>query len=379
MWKAAAAGAAAVAGVLAAGLLPAQAASGPGWQLTLKVGGSTAVTHPDGLVATSRHDAWSLWQACTTGCDRAGTAVLEHWNGTTWSRRRPAGLQKLRAPVAVGASSYRDVWVFGGQYGSRDKSTAALHFNGHAWSRHSVPSWVIRRNDGGDQRASAAAFGPRDVWVFSMAGGLGRGLAGRYNGHRWVRVRMPFTPFEVSAVSRSDIWALAPGGSGSELMHWNGRNWSSRNVPLTLSSGKIRSTASLTATGPRSAWMLADVAGPGSAPDTGSLLHWNGKSWRSSTVPGTDLSYLAPDGHGGWWTTSSPVTSDRRLGFFLHRNNGRWTRHAVPVQQRAAFEDFADLRRVPGTTSVLAAGQLTVNNSLGNSVSQPGAIWLYRR
>jgi hypothetical protein len=373
----AAAGAAAMAAVLGAGLAPAQAATSPGWQITRKVGPSTGETSPVGLVAPGRHDAWSLWETCTEGCGRAGTARLLHWNGTTWTRHGPAALGKLRAPAALGASSASDVWVFGGQYGAVDKRTTDLHWNGHTWRKITAPRWVISRDDDGFQPASAQVFGPRDVWVFSLilAGGEGRDpdLAARYNGHRWVKVHLPAGPVEVSAVSRTDIWAIGVANKTgrSELMHWNGKHWSIRRIP-DPPSGKLARPISLVATGPHSTWMLA---GSAAAPDKGYLLHWNGTTWRWNKMPAAagDISTMAPDVRGGWWGASSPPTEASAEGVFWHDSNGHWTSHPVPPAQTGPCLEFWGLTHIPRTTSVMATSQLCVN---GDGV---GAIWQYRR
>ena len=171
----AAAAAASLAGFLAAGLVPAQAAAAPGWRVSQTIGTRSAVTGPqpggDGLpyssfAATSSHDAWSLWSTCQlSACAGKRAEILERWNGSTWSPRRPAALEKLSAPVALGASSASDVWIIG----SRTANNGDLHWNGHAWSRHPVPSWVVRNDQAGDRVVSAAVFGPADMWVFSMA------------------------------------------------------------------------------------------------------------------------------------------------------------------------------------------------------------------
>ena len=383
MLRIAAATAASLTGLLVAGLIPAQAAAAPGWRVSQTVGPKSGVTGPqpggDGLpyssfVATSRHDAWSLWNTCTPPqCSGKRAMLLEHWNGTTWSQRRPASLQKLSAPVALGASSASDVWIIG----SRLTNNADLHWNGHAWSKHAVPSWVVRGDQAGDQVVSAAVFGSADVWVFSMSARSQAQLAGRYNGHRWVKVHLPAIPLSVSAVSRSDIWALgiSPSAPGQrKLMHWNGRSWSSRTVRAgKLPAGSELSVSGVSATGPGGAWMLAEISN--GTTSSHYLLHWNGTTWRRLSVPASATSPgdLAPDGHGGWWLLGTVVSGTATRLYFFHRSSpGHWTRDSAPLPAGAKPGTLAGLVHVPGTSSMLAAGQVQ------DGAAELGVLWRYR-
>jgi hypothetical protein len=382
MWKAAVAATAGLTGILAAGLVPAQAAAAPGWRVAAIVGARADVTHPQpldvaqhypGLVSTGRRDAWSLWNTCTPAQKCA--TVLEHWNGSKWSARRPAALEKLRFPDGIGASSAGNVWVIGG----KSANNAAVHWNGRTWSRHAVPSWVVRTSQVGDLPISVAAFGSSDVWVFSFAGrpdSLTR-VAARYNGHRWVKMHLPDAPNAVSAVSRTDMWAVGQSASHpgrSVLMHWNGKSWRTRTIPASLAaSGDQFFARQVTATGPHAAWVQIDAAKPGAKTGSQFLAHWNGKTWRRVAKPaGTvGLDDLTADGNGGVWVVSQNPSGKQA---FYHHTGGRWIRSAVPVPQWATFNGLNAMTHVPGTTSVLAAGQLFPTGGQG----EVGAIWQHR-
>lgn len=373
-WTGAVAGAAAVASMLATGLVPAQAATASGWKVAATVGKATQFEIPIGLAATSAHNAWSLWTTCTVGASCNGgkyEKVLAHWNGSTWSTQRPAILQKIHDLAAFGASSASNVWVFGGQSarpGIAGKPTPAYQWNGHKWVRHTLPAWVIRKDGYGYQSATADVLGPGDVWVFTV--GLEKDttprLAGHYNGHRWVKYYLPAAPGLISAVSKNDVWAV-----GSKLMHWNGKTWSSMAIPdLQSPAGGLDFVSDLTATGPHSAWMLAAFGNTFSS-RVYYLLHWNGTSWQKTAVPTNDTTGLAQDGHGGWWTINS--AGDWR-DHFLHLSDGRWTSSNVPSLSRVPLRLAKFLVRVPGTTTMLAVGNLTKLGDKGDI----GAFWQRR-
>jgi hypothetical protein len=144
------AGAAAITGLLATGLVPAQAATASGWKVAATIGKTTQYVTNLGLDATSAHNAWSLWTTCAAPCASGKfEKVLAHWNGSTWSTQRPAALQEIYYPRAFGASSASNVWVFGGQSGRTsvpEKPTPAYQWNGRRWVKHTLPSWVIRKD-----------------------------------------------------------------------------------------------------------------------------------------------------------------------------------------------------------------------------------------
>lgn len=187
-----------------AALSPAGAAGSAGWRVSTVFSGVLSMTS---IVATSGSDAWSGWaNAGPTGAP----AVVEHWNGSAWRPVPvPSGLvDHVIDPLAVGASSARDMWVFSGTIA--DPPPVALRWNGTAWRLQQLPRWVIRVSpDPADEfNAQTAVFGPGNVWVFSIGdNGTGRPdhLAARYNGRAWIKVPLPAVPDEVSALAPNDI------------------------------------------------------------------------------------------------------------------------------------------------------------------------------
>ena len=192
-----------------------------------------------------------------------------------------------------------------------------------------------------------------------------------------MKVHLPAIPVKVSAVSRSDIWAVgfAPAKPGqSKLMHYNGRSWSSRTIRAgKLPSGSELSVSGVSATGPGGAWLLAEVSN--GTTHASYLLHWNGSTWRRFSVPAKAASPgdLAPDGHGGWWLLGTVTTGSTTHLYFFHRSSaGHWTRASAPLPISTRPGTLAGLVHVPGTRSMLAAGQV------GDGAAQLGVLWRYR-
>ncbi len=112
-------------------------------------------------------DAWAVGQAQVTGGE---TALIEQWNGSSWSI----------VPGAIGGTPGRAV----------------------------------------------AAISPTDVWALTDVGKHG-GVSGveNWNGSQWNTVSLPTAEplYGLSALSADDEWAV---GSGGIILNWNGTQWS---------------------------------------------------------------------------------------------------------------------------------------------------------
>src|SRR5271154_4009085 len=143
------------------------AAAVPGWRVVKTIGPDK--NNVSGLLTSdSARDAWSVW----TG---SGPAAVLHSAGGAWTGVPvPAKLNGyVQSAVAIGASSASDFWLFGTY-----RSTEALRWPGRAWVLQAIPPRVLRRA-GGTLTATAAVFGPGNVWVFSVGAGS---YAAHYNG-----------------------------------------------------------------------------------------------------------------------------------------------------------------------------------------------------
>jgi hypothetical protein len=305
-------------------------------------------------------------------------ALLENWNGSSWRPvTLPAGDSARIAAkiplVVVGASSSRDVWVFG-EFGH------FLRLRGGRWTHGLIPSFP--RETFIDQ---VVAFSPCDIWVFALrATGSPandtfklRPFAERFDGRTWRQVTIPGRPsdgaFTVSAVSARDMWALTgtvTPGSGiyakPRVLHWNGRSWRPVTIQPRRPNGGTVST--ILAVGPDNVW----VGGSRQQQKGGSdelAQHWNGKTWTTINPPGaaTDQDYyttsMTPDGHGGIWllgsTFASPIPGAARVWDY---NGGRWSAPAELSSRLLVWSIVA----VPHSSSVwgIAGGPALVKGEI---------------
>lgn len=307
----------------------------PGWRVVKTIGPDSA--SPSGLLtADSAGDAWSVW----TG---SGPAVVLHWTGRAWTRVTvPADLNAYAdSAVAIGASSASDFWVFGTY-----RTTEALRWTGGKWVLQAIPSWVLRRA-AGTVTATAAVFGPRDVWVFSL--GVG-GYAARYDGQTWTKVGLPEVPAGVSVAGSGGMWALG----ADDAMHWNGGSWDAVRLPvLPVPFGDYFTYGDLTAAGPKDAWVVVSVYDSSHALVDSILAHWTGTTWNLTDSPADIPGSMAPDGSGGLWADGIDINPG---GFWLlyHLAGGRWTSGQAPPG--VDVHSPTPLTHIPGTASLWATG-----------------------
>jgi hypothetical protein len=369
------AGAAALA--MAAVIVPASGATSPGWRVVKTFGPAEGVWS-DSFAVSGANDAWSTWIACKpcTGSNQVTHYYLEHSAGTTWKQVRvPVSLaQSAEASVGIGASSFRNMWLFDAPAG-KSAQTKVLRWNGRKWHVQSIPAWAVHFNLSGTYDIVPAVFGPTSVWVFSMgvdAFSNPDHYAARYNGHTWTKTQLPGVPSQVSILSRDDIWAVGntvatkTKPSATILMHWNGKHWHTLAVPEAhVPAHASEYVADPVALGPADVWIKRDILRGTAGAATLYLLHWNGSSWRRVAIPAqiSGVDYMTQDGHGGLWLAANGPKPAYR--WHIYHLNGRWTRDSVPAAKGTTVGDLIGLNWIPGTRSVWAAGNMFLPGTNG--------------
>jgi len=350
----AAATAATSAAVLALALgVPAQAAAA-GWSvvLTRHYGAATNYSMYTAVAAPSADNAWAFGTTNGAGEPAPGTPVAEHWNGTKWSSSPlPSGLTSdIDAASVVSASSVWAVTEVGGDI---------LHWNGSTWSvSEDVPGTDLLFT-------GITAVSNSDVWAFgSSSVGPGNGTW-HYNGHTWTQVSSAVGLVEASAVSAKNIWAIgssSEGPAGDILAHYNGTTWK----PVTASVLSGLQFAGIVALSSIDVWAIAGNGMVGSGAES-ELVHFNGSQWTSVTVPysGISLEYFAPDGQGGFWLDALDTTSSKT--WVLHYSAaGTWSRTTLRTGS------MGPLALVPGTTSLWGVGSVPTSTPASKA-----RIWAY--
>ncbi len=364
--------------VVTAGAAPtAQAAPAPGWRIVkiLRHCGNDSV---ESVTATGPRDAWALGVPSRggSGCG----ADVEHWDGASW-RRVPVPRSVSLSPGPLGftlgwplaASSPTDAWIFPTTLAdSRGVAHCyALRWNGTAWRKSAFPAHLTV--------AYATAFGPANAWAF---GGLEQTdsivpYAARYNGHAWRKAVVPVAPLGVSALSGHDMWAVGPTPAtaakplASQVLltaHWNGRSWRTTSVPAitapkgtgSLSSGQVAIA------GPHDIWWAYQVTDK--EPSRTGLLRWQGRHWHAIHLPAaiSGIRAMAQDGQEGIWLLADAGGHYYDLAQYLyHYSHGDWTRQLVPSLRRYSNTLFG-MTWVPRTSSVWAAGEADLNSGNGS-------------
>jgi hypothetical protein len=305
--------------------------------------GYTAVAVP------GKADAWAFGSTNIAGEPAPGTPVAEQWNGTSWrGSTLPSGLSsEIDAASVVSTDSVWAVTETGGD---------VLHWNGSQWSVAEVIPGT-----GTLLLTGITAVSDSDVWVFGTAAvGPGYGTW-HFNGHTWTQVTGPGgTVSSASAVSARDIWAVgatSSGPAGNALEHYDGTSWS--YVSATALTGlEFSSVLALSGT---DVWATAS-----SSSGAAELLHFNGTQWTSTTSPysGVSLTYMAPDGQGGFWFDNAGAPGKTSI---LHYSAaGVWSRITL-----STGDDLYPVALIPGTTSLWGVGWIRTKTDSN------AAIWAY--
>jgi hypothetical protein len=326
----------------------APAAKTPGWRIvaTFPPVGGSAVS--GAIAANSAGDAWSVL---------SGTrfAAVNRWTGKAWAK---VPLTSKVTPYVESALTFdgdspSDFWLFSSYH-----RTEALRWTGAAWKMIALPSWVLPAKASAEQ---SAVFGPDDVWVFNLGAGV---YAAHYNGHAWTKAKLPAAVGGVSAVAANDIWALA----GKAALHWNGHAWATIKIPAA--AGKTpESLSSLSAAGPKSAWVLRTLLLPGVGTDA-DILHWNGAKWqRVAGTPADNLYSAVPDGAGGLWATGIDINPGGFADFY-HLTGSHWTQADPPAGVWNHSPEY--LTWIPGTRSLWGVANGYTANGLDTVILKYG-------
>src|SRR5215475_12070306 len=257
-----------------------------------------------------------VYCTATTNCWAVGfQGLTEHaqvnqvlrWNGRAWRQvptPNPGGsaADDESALAAVRCVTARDCWAVGDTYHNDIERNQALHWNGRRWSVARTP------NPGGSKP------------------GLISELA------------------DVTCVTSANCWAVGEFTAGfntllNEVLHWNGRRWSQVHVvnPAGTKSGDANELYAVRCGSARNCNAAGDY-GKKVAPQRNEVLHWNGARWSRVAAPnpaGTgstdanDLRALACGAGTNCWAAGYAST-DKIHNEMLHWNGRSWSTATVP-------------------------------------------------
>ncbi len=225
-------------------------------------------------VPPSPTDVWAVGETA-----RHHPAV-ERWDGQAWALVPTSELSRhtwLRYQ-SVSALSPNDVWATGFLYNLRTEVGQNIldHWDGSTWTR--IDGLALGPGEG---ISDVSAISPSDVWVVGHT--VGATLAEHYDGSSWTRVSTPATGLSsslssISAVSSSEVWAAGQIHQGDHpttydamMLHWDGSTWT--QVAIKGGRAPRNTLTSVSADASNDAWVFGYSA---SKPI---VRHWDGSTW----------------------------------------------------------------------------------------------------
>ena len=257
------------------------------------------------VTATSPTSAWAVGYYCTAGCLAAGGSLgtlAEHWNGTAWSQVHtpsPGAKPKQDVFFGVGATGTGDAWAAGSYCTSacftpsQTYHTLIEHWNGTVWSKVATPS-----SGTGPNLLALSADSPADAWAVGYLNGS-KTVILHWTGTAWAKATSPNPGstsllYGLSAQSPTDAWAVgryfktSKGRFLTLILRWGGTAWqqvASPNLgsPAGLADDQLDQVS---ADSPTDAWAVGNYCSShcaaNSETDATLILHWNGTRWSVS-------------------------------------------------------------------------------------------------
>jgi hypothetical protein len=311
-------------------LLPAAAAASTGaFTVAATPNQGTSNNELLGIAAVSANNAWAVgyYQAGTCVCNQR--TLSEHWDGSSWSivSTPNAGTSFGDYDVLKGAAapSATNVWAVGyaGNASSPNDKALVEHWNGTTWSIVASPD-----PDYTQDLYAVAAVSASDIWAVGGSfnyNPYGYGaLIEHWNGASWSVVPNPATTalYGVTALASNNVWAVGYG----QILHWNGTKWSI--VPNT-GAYDLQAIAAVSGT---NVWAVGyEQVGSGEGYyDYPAIEQWNGSAWSAVPgAPGYGQGYLfgvtAPSATSVW-----AVGDKNGLSFAEKWNGTSWQQVATP-------------------------------------------------
>ena len=317
--------------------------------------------YPNELQSVSALTTSDVWAVGYTGFGQ--TAVLQHWDGHTWTAKASPIRAKLYGVKALAANN---VWAVGGYPVSHTVRSLILHWNGASWTQVPSPNPSSFFN----QFEAVSATSATNAWAVGYSINPSThahyGLTAHWDGAHWLAKANPGAQIDgVAATATNNAWAA---GAPANVLHWNGTSWAKQfSIPgATLFD--------ISATSATYAWAVGELPLAGGKTQT-LIVRWNGHSWSRIPSPNVNVNYntlfgvSASSASSAWavgcYGTGSSCASTNAL--VLHWNGSTWTRVATPH---------------PGTTGNRLADVSTLSSTaawtVGATQNSTGATSLFR-
>jgi hypothetical protein len=251
--------------------------NGTRWSIASTPNPATHSGDYDVLKGTAAVSASDVWAVGYTGNASYGQdkSLIEHWNGTAWSAVPSPSPNYSQDLYGVAAISSSDAWAVGTSFNYSPFGYGALieHWNGTTWSVVTSPATT--------GLYGVTALASNNVWA------VGGSQILHWNGTKWSIVSSSQGYYDlqsVAAVSSGSIWAVGyeevPSGEGYYyyplVEHWNGSSWSVVGSASGSGQGYLFGVSASSAT---SVWAVGSVGG------LGFVEKWDGARWTHVSTP----------------------------------------------------------------------------------------------
>jgi hypothetical protein len=267
------------------------------WSIVPTPAISAPTVQLNSVVALNRGNVWAAGYSDNPNC-LCGQTVVEHWNGSRWTRLTTPNPGVADYLTGIAATSATDVWVVGYEWISNFvELPLLLHYNGTTWKQFNTSQFHL------GQLSSVFARAADDVWAVGWTGQVPnvKALALHWNGTSWKRAAFPtesggwIVLKNVFGVAGNDVWAVGSYQfsdiNGLSLRarsyHWNGSVWS----PVTVGLSGYSYLDSITAKATDDVWAVGEGIVFPFLNELQVTFHWNGSVWSNVSNPDQGVLY----------------------------------------------------------------------------------------
>ena len=267
------------------------------WSIVPTPAISAPTVQLNSIAAVNSGNVWAAGYSDNPNC-LCGQTVVEHWNGSRWTRLTTPNPGVADYLTGIAATSATDVWVVGYEWISNFvELPLLLHYNGTTWKQFNSSQFHF------GQVSSVFARAADDVWAVGWTGQVPnvKALALHWNGTAWKRAAFPterggwIVLKNVFGVAGNDVWAVGSyqfsdinGLSlSARSYHWNGSVWS----PVTVGLSGYSYLDSITAKATDDVWAVGEGIVFPFLNELQVTFHWNGSVWSNVSNPDQGVLY----------------------------------------------------------------------------------------
>lgn len=218
------------------------------------------------------------------------------------------------------------------------------------------PAWQVVFDKSTLDRAVLSIWGSGSTDVFAVGGPLGNGqesLVIHYDGTSWKELHPGGTEtyWWVGGSGANDVWMV---GENGRISHWDGESF------VEHASGTTATLWGVWAKAENDAWIVGGTPEGGTNAPNDIVLHWNGASWTTITLPNDVVGRAL---YKVWGTSSDDLYVVGEYGTIWHKKGAAWNLESNPPLA------MGTLFTVTGSSStdVYAVGNFDVLHSDGST------------